>query len=102
MNLVRRLQGLVERARDESDGRGQVAVLTPAGLRRLELAWPTHLASVRKHVMDHLSELDLVAFAKAMSSIAAAELGPPVRRGPQPAEMGGLSGRQQLSTGLDA
>jgi DNA-binding MarR family transcriptional regulator len=79
-------QGLVERVRDESDGRGQVAVLTPAGLRRLERAWPTHLASVRTHVMDHLSGLDLVAFTKAMATIARAELGPPVRRAPAPAE----------------
>jgi DNA-binding MarR family transcriptional regulator len=79
-------QGLVERVRDESDGRGQVAVLTAAGFRRLERAWPTHLASVRRHVIDHLSELDLMAFAKAMGAVACEELGPPVRRAPQPAE----------------
>jgi DNA-binding MarR family transcriptional regulator len=73
-------QGLVERVRAESDGRGQVAVLTDAGLARLEKAWPTHLASVRRHVMDHLGDLDLVAFADAVSKIACAEIGPPVRR----------------------
>jgi DNA-binding MarR family transcriptional regulator len=78
-------QGLVERRRDESDGRGQVAMLTATGLQRLEQAWPTHLASVRRHVMDHLSDLDLVAFAKAMEAVASEELGPPVRRAPQPA-----------------
>jgi DNA-binding MarR family transcriptional regulator len=77
-------QGLVERVRAESDGRGQVAVLTSAGLRRLERAWPTHLASVRRHVMDHLSELDLAAFARAIEEIACEEIGPPVRRAPQP------------------
>lgn len=76
-------QGLVERVRAESDGRGQVAVLTDAGLARLKHAWPTHLASVRRHVMDHLSGIDLVAFADAVSSIAYAEIGPPVRRMPR-------------------
>ena len=52
-------QGLVERVRAQSDGRGQVAVLTPAGLDRLQQAWPTHLASIRRHVMDHLDRIDL-------------------------------------------
>lgn len=73
-------QGLVERVRAESDRRGQVAVLTQAGLERLEQAWPTHLASVRHHVMDHLRGLDLAAVAEAFSGIASTEMGPPVRR----------------------
>jgi len=80
--VVERLsrQGLVERIRAESDRRGQVAVLTPAGLERLERAWPTHLESVRRHVMDHLGSLDLAAVAEAFSGIAYAEMGPPIRR----------------------
>lgn len=73
-------QGLVERVKADTDGRGQLAVLTPAGFARLEQAYPTHLAGVRKHVMDHLAGLDLPAFAEAMSGIAAAEMGPPIRR----------------------
>jgi DNA-binding MarR family transcriptional regulator len=73
-------QGLVERVKAEADGRGQLAVLTPAGLARLEKAYPTHLAGVREHVMDHLVGIDLVALAEALASIAAAEIGPPVRR----------------------
>ena len=78
-------QGLVERVRDESDGRGQMAVLTDAGVQRLERAWPTHLAGVRRHVMDHLSDLDLAGFAKAMGAVGDKDLGPPARRSPQPA-----------------
>jgi DNA-binding MarR family transcriptional regulator len=74
-------QGLVERVRAESDGRGQYAVLTPAGLKRLQQAWPTHVASVRRHVLDHLAGLDLDAFADAVGQIADADLGPPIRRG---------------------
>jgi hypothetical protein len=80
--VVERLsrQGPVERVNADTDGRGQLAVLTPAGFARLEQAYPIHLAGVRKHVMDHLAALDLSAFAEAMSGIAAAEMGPPIRR----------------------
>jgi Zn-dependent alcohol dehydrogenase len=41
------MSALVERVRDESDDRGQMAVLTDAGFQRLERAWPNllrHLA----------------------------------------------------------
>ena len=88
--VVERLarQGLVDRVRAEADGRGQVAVLTQAGLTRLQEAWPSHLASVRRHVIDHLGGMDLTVFAEAISGIAAAELGPPVRRGRRPLPQG--------------
>jgi DNA-binding MarR family transcriptional regulator len=71
--VVSRLEaeGLVERERCSSDGRGFNAVLTDAGLRRLEQAWPTHLASVRRHVMDHLADLDLPAITAALQRFAA-------------------------------
>lgn len=74
-------RGLVERVRAHDDGRGQIAVLTRAGLARLKKAWPSHLASVRYHILDHLEGLDLVALADALTNIASAELGPPLRRG---------------------
>jgi DNA-binding MarR family transcriptional regulator len=63
-------QGLVERKRSSCDGRGLNAVLTDAGLGRLRRAWPTHLASVRRHMMDHLSELDLPAATAALQRFA--------------------------------
>jgi DNA-binding MarR family transcriptional regulator len=80
--VVERLarQGLVERARAETDGRGQLAVLTAAGFARLEKAYPAHLASVRARVMDHLANIDLAAFTDAMAQIAEAGNGPPLRR----------------------
>jgi DNA-binding MarR family transcriptional regulator len=70
--IVSRLegQGLVHRERCSSDGRGLNAVLTDAGFARLRSAWPTHLASVRKHMMDHLSELDLPAVTAALQRLA--------------------------------
>jgi DNA-binding MarR family transcriptional regulator len=70
--IVSRLeaQGLVERERASSDGRGLNAVLTDAGLNRLRRAWPTHLASVRRHMMDHVSELDLPVATAALQRFA--------------------------------
>jgi DNA-binding MarR family transcriptional regulator len=73
-------QQLVRRVRAETDGRGQLAVLTPAGFSRLEKAYRTHLAGVRRYVMDHLTGLDLAALTDAMSKIAAQQPGPPARR----------------------
>src|SRR2546421_2923658 len=63
-------QGLVARERASCDGRGLNAVLTGAGLGRLRRAWPTHLASVRRHMMDHLSELDLPGVTAAVQRFA--------------------------------
>ena len=70
--IVSRLeaQGLVARERASCDGRGLNAVLTGAGLGRLRRAWPTHLASVRRHMMDHLGELDLPGVTAAMQRFA--------------------------------
>ncbi len=66
--LARR--GLVDRMRCPSDGRGLLAVLTDAGLARLEEVYPTHLAGVRRHVIRHLDQVDLDAFADAVGCFA--------------------------------
>jgi DNA-binding MarR family transcriptional regulator len=62
--------GFLERMRCERDARGLEAVLTDAGLERLRAAWPTHLASVRRRVFDHLEDLDLGKLAKALDAIS--------------------------------
>jgi DNA-binding MarR family transcriptional regulator len=59
-------QGLVRREQCATDARGWLAVLTDAGLERLRKAWPTHLASVRRHMMDHLRDVDLPDFTTAL------------------------------------
>jgi DNA-binding MarR family transcriptional regulator len=71
--IVNRLEerDLLRRERCPSDGRAWNAVLTDAGLLRLRQAWPTHLASVRRHVLDHLQALDLPALTAALQHIAA-------------------------------
>jgi DNA-binding MarR family transcriptional regulator len=77
--IVTRLEadGLIERVQCNEDARGSNAVLTDAGLARLEEAYPANLASVRRHVIDHLGEIDLARLAEALRRIAAsAEDGP--------------------------
>ncbi|WP_204358663.1 MarR family winged helix-turn-helix transcriptional regulator [Streptosporangium sp. 'caverna'] len=65
-------QGLVKRVKCAEDARGLNAVLTDAGLARLEQAWPTHLDSVRRHIIDHLDGLDLVRLARALERFGTA------------------------------
>jgi DNA-binding MarR family transcriptional regulator len=62
--------GFLERVPCPSDARGFNAVLTDAGLARLTQAWPAHLASVRRHLTDHLDEVDLCQLAAALTRIA--------------------------------
>jgi DNA-binding MarR family transcriptional regulator len=70
--IMTRLEGLglVRRERCADDGRGMNAVLTDAGLERLRQAWPTHLQSVRRHMFDHLRDVDLPAFTTALQKFA--------------------------------
>ena len=63
-------QGYLKRTKCENDARGWNAVLTDAGRARLHEAWPTHLASVRRHIFDHLTGLDLPQLATALNDIA--------------------------------
>jgi len=61
--------GLVERRQCPSDRRGSNAVLTKAGLRRLEEAAPAHVRGVRAHFIDQLSAQQLANLAAALASI---------------------------------
>jgi DNA-binding MarR family transcriptional regulator len=61
--LTRRIDGLVKaglvtRRSCPSDRRGALAQLTPAGWERLRQAAPTHVAGVRKYLIDALGDLD--------------------------------------------
>jgi DNA-binding MarR family transcriptional regulator len=62
---------IVNRLEERDLLRRENAVLTDAGLLRLRQAWPTHLASVRRHVLDHLQALDLPALTAALQRIGA-------------------------------
>ncbi|MGW6961604.1 MarR family winged helix-turn-helix transcriptional regulator [Streptomyces chartreusis] len=63
-------QGFVQRVRCAEDARGWNAVLTDVGFRRLEEAWPTNLAAVRRHFLEHLAGLDLQKLAAAFQKVA--------------------------------
>jgi DNA-binding MarR family transcriptional regulator len=62
--------GYLRRMKCADDARGSNAVLTEKGLARLQEAWPSHLASVRRHILDHLEGLDLARLAAAFNAIA--------------------------------
>jgi DNA-binding MarR family transcriptional regulator len=64
-------RGLVTKRASVEDGRGNVATLTPAGVAKLKKAWPTHLASVREQVFDHVDPAAVNTTARALSQIAA-------------------------------
>jgi DNA-binding MarR family transcriptional regulator len=58
--LTRRIDGLVEEALVarqpcDDDGRGAMAVLTPAGLSVLEQAAPLHVEGIRRYLIDPIS-----------------------------------------------
>ena len=62
-HAVSRLEerGWVRRQVCESDGRGQLAVLTDDGFAALEAAAPVHVESVRTHLFDQLSPAQVAA-----------------------------------------
>ncbi|EUA58453.1 marR family protein [Mycobacterium intracellulare 1956] len=70
-------QGLVRREQSSQDARAYNAVLTDAGLTRLEQAVPTHVVSLRRHLFDHLNSVDLKTIGDAFERIAAAASGDP-------------------------
>lgn len=54
-------RGLLRREASKEDGRGAVIVLTAKGWRTLSDAAPLHVASVREHFIDLLSDADVAA-----------------------------------------
>jgi DNA-binding MarR family transcriptional regulator len=54
---------------EAGDRRGWHAVLTDAGLDRLRECWPTHLASVRRHFFDHLTDEERPVLARALHRV---------------------------------
>jgi DNA-binding MarR family transcriptional regulator len=63
-------EGLVRRDKCSADARVVYAVLTPAGRRRLEAAYPTHLRGVREHLIDQLTVEQLDALHGALGELA--------------------------------
>ena len=73
--LTRRLDGLVKgglvtRRPSALDGRVMMAVLTDQGRQTLADAAPSHVASVRQHIFDHLTPDQVDAMAEIFTAIA--------------------------------
>ncbi|WP_351237808.1 MarR family transcriptional regulator [Streptomyces sp. NPDC002133] len=70
--IVETLQarGQVVKRRHEADGRGLVASPTPDGLKRLQGAYPVHLASARKRVVDQLDGQSLPSLVGQREAVA--------------------------------
>ncbi|MEU9387711.1 MarR family transcriptional regulator [Streptomyces sp. NPDC048279] len=62
-------RGQVVKRRYEGDARGNVATLTPEGLKRLQAAYPVHLASARKRVLDLLDGRSVPAMARQFEAV---------------------------------
>ena len=71
--LVVELQsrGLVMKRVSADDGRGHVAILTPAGLAKVKAGQGVHVSSLRTLVFDHVDAAHMPDAARALSGIAA-------------------------------
>ena len=72
--LTRRMEGgvkakYVARVRDETDGRAAFAQLTPTGFDLLKKAAPEHLKSVRRLMIDQLTDAEVKAIGSAFAKI---------------------------------
>ncbi len=90
--LTRRLDGLVAsehvvRRPSPHDGRVMMAVLTDAGRDLLTGTAPHHVASVRRHIFDHLTAEQVDAMASIFEAISAGLAAPSSRpaTSPEPA-----------------
>jgi DNA-binding MarR family transcriptional regulator len=69
--LVRR--GWVERRRVPGDKRGVFAALTAEGAEVLEQCAPHHVASVRRHFIDHLTEAEVAVLSEVFGRLAGSD-----------------------------
>ena len=61
--------GFIARQACPSDARGTLAVLTDAGLAKLETAWQTHRRGVAEHVTGRLTADEVVALGALMGKL---------------------------------
>jgi DNA-binding MarR family transcriptional regulator len=66
-------RGFIERRRAADDGRGFVAVLTPAGRTILRKAWRQQHADLRRLFLDRLDERDLQDLARIWARLQAGD-----------------------------
>lgn len=66
-------RGLVMRAPCPSDGRAIHAHLTEEGWRKLRVAAPIHVTSVREHLLDHFDEAEFQHLGEQMRRLVKAQ-----------------------------
>jgi len=64
-------RGLVTREECATDGRGAFVVLTRQGMRAIEKAAPSHVASVRRNLIDLLTAEEIDALAAISQKVVA-------------------------------
>jgi DNA-binding MarR family transcriptional regulator len=64
-------RGLVERRGAEDDARGAVIALTAAGRRALNAAAPPHVDSVRRNLIDLLTQAEVAALDRIAGKVVA-------------------------------
>jgi DNA-binding MarR family transcriptional regulator len=62
-------RGLVERRRDATDARSQLAVLTEQGRKELRLAAPVHIRGIQEHFTGRLTPEQLDNVASALGTV---------------------------------
>jgi len=62
--------GYITRGTTPEDGRGVVATMTDTGYDLLVAAAPSHVESVRRNVVDLVSEADFAALGRVFDSVA--------------------------------
>ncbi|WP_346770680.1 MarR family transcriptional regulator [Cellulomonas sp. RIT-PI-Y] len=73
-HTIRRMEsaGLVERTPCLQDARGVNCTMTPIGYRQLVDAAPSHVTSVRRHLVEALSPEQMRALGEAMAAVGVA------------------------------
>ena len=64
-------RGLITREECATDGRGAFVVLTRQGMRAIERAAPSHVASVRRNLIDLLTPAEIDALADISQKVVA-------------------------------
>jgi DNA-binding MarR family transcriptional regulator len=87
-------RGLVDRKDVATDGRGAMVVLTPVGWEAIHEAAPGHVASVRRHFIDLLTEEQIGVLGDIADAVVA-HLSPTIRTDGSPiaSESSAVGGR---------
>jgi DNA-binding MarR family transcriptional regulator len=62
-------QGLVRRAKADTDGRGIVVAITDSGIARLAETAPVHLRGVSKLFVEQLDDQELALLERALNKV---------------------------------